>query len=121
LEDAAIRETYEETGFQVALLPLPVATLATSNTTGVSSGAEPTHVTEPIAVTQRVTDGRLKIIFWFAAQGDSTAVPEVGTQQPGEDSEPVWASWDSAIASLSFNDDRQVAREVVSAGLKVRR
>lgn len=49
LEDAAIRETYEETGFQVAIAPLRVPTLATPGT-AVDEQVDGLN-TEPIAFT----------------------------------------------------------------------
>ena len=89
LGDTALRETFEETGFTVHLLPLPIPTLATRPTTNEDPDvARPDFSTEPIAVQQRMVKGKLKTIFWFAAVGDSTAVPEHGTQQDGECFEP---------------------------------
>lgn len=113
LEDAALRETYEETGFRVTLFPLPIPTLATS-ATAVDHFGRLSAVTEPVAVSQRLIDNKLKLIFWFAAKGDSTAAPSTGTQQEGEDFEPVWADLDGAVQSLTFDDDRQIAQAVIN-------
>lgn len=66
-------------------------------------------VSEPIAVAQRMTEGILKIIFWYVARGDSTKVREEGTQQDNEDFDTVWASFDEVASILSFDDDRKIA------------
>lgn len=122
-EACALRETYEETGFEVELLPhyLPTnATLPTSDEGQVTQrlgdsdnggGAS----TEPIGVTQRTTDGKLKIIFWFVARGDSTAEPEKGTQQEGEDYESLWVGFSEAKEVLTWEDDGGVAGCVIDA------
>ncbi|KAK1141865.1 hypothetical protein N8T08_008378 [Aspergillus melleus] len=114
LEDAALRETYEETGSRVTLFPLPIPTLATP-AGDVDAVEQPSSATtEPVAVSQRLVHGKLKIIFWFAARGDSTAVPDTGTQQESEDFEPLWVDLDSGVQSLAFDDDRQIARSVIN-------
>jgi 8-oxo-dGTP pyrophosphatase MutT (NUDIX family) len=112
LLEAAVRETYEETGFRVTILPLRIPTLATPKAT-VEQVNELN--TEPIAFSQRLTDNdTLKLIFWFSAQGDSTAAPDVGTQEEGEDFDPIWVDLDSAIETLTFADDRRVVKRFIS-------
>jgi hypothetical protein len=113
LEDAIVQETYKETGFRVTLLPLPIPTLATP-AVAADPGGELSAVIEPVAVSQRLMDNKLKLIFWFAAKGDSTATPDTGTQQEGEDFEPVWADLDRAVQTLTFDDDRQIAQAVIN-------
>ena len=114
-----MRETFEETGFPVTLLPLAIPTLATTPTradtaeTAIPAGG--TLVTEPVPVTQRVTDGTLKIVFWYAAQVDSTVRRQEGTQQPGEDFDAVWVPAHAVAETLSFDHDRRVAVRVVAA------
>ncbi|GAD97162.1 hypothetical protein NECHADRAFT_92100 [Paecilomyces variotii No. 5] len=114
LEDAALRETYEETGFRVALLPLPIPTLATPAAAIGEQPEKPNVVTEPVAVSQRVVNNKLKIIFWFAAQGDATSTPDTGTQQEGEDFESIWVDRDQAVPTLTFDDDRSILQGVIS-------
>lgn len=112
LEDAAVRETHEETGFRVAILPLRIPTLATP---GTAVGQPNELNTEPIAFSQRLTDNNtLKLIFWFSAKGDSTATPELGTQEEGEDFDPIWVDLNSAIETLTFADDRRIAERFIS-------
>lgn len=108
LKTAAARETYEETGYPASILPLKVPTRATNRT-----GNE--EHTESTAITQRVTNGVLKIIFWYAASVDSQALPEQGTQQEGEDFESLWLDCEQALAALTFADDREVARLAIHA------
>ncbi|KAH0283014.1 NUDIX domain-containing protein [Aureobasidium namibiae CBS 147.97] len=112
LKAAAVRETYEETGYLATILPLNVPTRATNRI------GDAEH-TEPIAVTQRVTDGVMKIIFWYAASVDSQALPEQDTQQEGEDFESVWMDREQALASLTFADDREVAQLAIHAAFGV--
>ncbi|KAK6002257.1 hypothetical protein QM012_001895 [Aureobasidium pullulans] len=112
LKAAALRETYEETGYSATILPLKVPTHATSRTS--DGGHE-----EPIAVTQRLRDGVLKIVFWYAATVDSHEVPAQGTQQEGEDFEPIWLDCTHALAALTFNDDREVARLAIGAAFEL--
>ncbi|KFY98341.1 hypothetical protein V498_01492 [Pseudogymnoascus sp. VKM F-4517 (FW-2822)] len=113
LEDAAIRETYEETGFQVGIVPLRVPTLATPGT-AVDEQVDGLN-TEPIAFSQRLTENNiLKLIFWFSATGDSTAAPEPGTQEEGEDFDPIWVDLDSVVDTLTFADDRRIAERFIS-------
>ncbi|KAJ4231044.1 hypothetical protein NW759_003025 [Fusarium solani] len=114
LEETALRETFEETGIRVQLLPMDIDTLATLPSSMKAEG-RPKAVTEPIAVSQRTTQkGILKIIFWYVAAADSTTVPEEGTQQENEDFDTVWADFDNVASTLSFDDDRSIAQEAIA-------
>ncbi|KAH8736157.1 hypothetical protein BGZ61DRAFT_441624 [Ilyonectria robusta] len=62
LEDTATRETFEETGIPVQLLPVNIKTMATLPSSMRAEGS-PTAVTKPFAVTQQVNKGILKIMF----------------------------------------------------------
>lgn len=108
LKAAALRETFEETGYSAIILPLKIPTHATSQT---SDGKHE----EPIAMTQRFKDGVLKIIFWYAASVGSQGVPKQGTQQGREDFEPIWLDCTQALAVLTFDDDRQIAQLAIDA------
>ncbi|KAJ8080803.1 hypothetical protein AAF712_006805 [Marasmius tenuissimus] len=110
LYDAALRETLEETGYKATSLPLPVATLSTPKT-DTDDGLP--H-TEPIAVNQRFSPKKqLKIIFWFAAQADSTQPRQMGSQQEDEDFEPLWTPVGEVDQTLTFDEDRQIAQKVI--------
>jgi 8-oxo-dGTP pyrophosphatase MutT (NUDIX family) len=55
LVGTAIRETYEERGYVVELLPLQLTILATLHGNDDVRSAIPGGTTEPVAVTQRTT------------------------------------------------------------------
>ncbi|EEU47046.1 uncharacterized protein NECHADRAFT_92100 [Fusarium vanettenii 77-13-4] len=115
LEETALRETFEETGIRVQLLPVDINSLATLPSS-IKTEDRPEAVTEPIAVTQRTTrQGILKIIFWYVAAADSTTVPEEGTQQENEDFDPVWSDFDNVGSTLSFDEDRSIAEAAIAA------
>jgi hypothetical protein len=62
-------------------------------------------------VHQRITsEGVLKIIFWYIAEGDSTAIPDEDTKEADEDFENIWADWDAIDSTLTFEDDRVLAK-----------
>ncbi|KAK2745737.1 hypothetical protein FQN55_006058 [Onygenales sp. PD_40] len=114
LEQTALRETFEETGHRVEMLPLRIQTLATVPAI-LDSAEKHDKITEPVAVQQRVTkEGALKIIFWFAAKGNSAERQEKReVQQEGEDFDTMWVSFEDSLKALSFDDDRQLAGEVL--------
>jgi 8-oxo-dGTP pyrophosphatase MutT (NUDIX family) len=115
LEQTALRETFEETGHRVELLPLNIPTLATAPVSHSSGKEHDETITEPIAVTQRVTkDDTLKIIFWFAASGDSTGEWQEGTQEEGEEFDTVWVPAGDVLQTLSFEDDRKITEMVLN-------
>ncbi|KAK8145237.1 hypothetical protein G3M48_004714 [Beauveria asiatica] len=118
LEDAALRETWEETGVRAQLLPVRISTRATTSAAAAAAAAGAdlaSCVTEPLAVAQRVSDGVLKIIFWFVAAADSAAAPEEGMQQEGEDFEALWVGWDKVRSTLTFEDDWRIAEAGIKA------
>lgn len=114
LEQAALRETFEETGIRVELLPVAINTHATTPSP-LGGAGRPTTVTEPIAVTQRVAQGILKIIFWYVGSGDSTDVREEGPQQDNEEFDTVWVDFGSVASTLTFEDDRRVVQAAIEA------
>lgn len=127
LKAAALRETFEETGYTAKILPTRVTTNATSarqsddiaqsnhQNEDVRRGEDKEHE-EPIALTQRIMEnGMLKLTFWWASSVDMTDVPARGTQEESEDFEVVWMDIEKGIAALSFEDDRSVARMAVHA------
>ena len=116
LEATAIRETYEETGYTVELLPLQLTTLATLHGIDDVRSAIPGGTTEPVAVTQRMTQGVLKIIFWYAARGDSCAIREMNTtEQDNEKYDAVWCPMDEVTQLLTFHDDKTITARVIEA------
>lgn len=109
LEATALRETLEETGYEATLLPLPVPTLATSDGTSKQGSL----TTEPVSVTERYRGDVRKIIFWFAAQADSTLSPQTREMQDGEDFETAWTDLSSVADLVTHDADRQVLIEVL--------
>ncbi|XEU97151.1 hypothetical protein FSHL1_002437 [Fusarium sambucinum] len=112
LEDAAHRETFEETGVYVQLFPVSIHSVATTP----QGQHRPNKIIEPIAVSHRMAmDGILKIIFWYVAIADSTIAPKQDTQQDGEDFDPVWLSFGDVESTVSWEDDRRIISTVVAA------
>ncbi|KAF2214042.1 hypothetical protein CERZMDRAFT_38669 [Cercospora zeae-maydis SCOH1-5] len=109
LQDAALRETWEETGHKAVMLPTALPTLATDQGERILSHRE------PIAVSQRMNNDVLKIIFWFSAASDSTKCDHDRPIQEDEDFETIWASLLEYESLLTFEDDRRIARLVVEA------
>ena len=110
LEIAAVRETYEESGFQCQLLPHSLHT----NAQAPASREHQPH-TEPIAVQQRIANRVRKIIFWYLAQSDPSKPWTPGTQDEGEDFESRWVPVKDALDIISNSDDRLVLKQALKA------
>lgn len=117
LEQAALRETQEETGIKVELLPVDISTRATTLPSWGCKG-RPRTVVEPIAVSQRATNSILQIIFWFVAKGDSTTLKEDCKLQDNEDYDSVWADWEDVASLTCFEDDLRIAQAAIEAAKK---
>ncbi|KFH42881.1 Diadenosine hexaphosphate hydrolase-like protein [Hapsidospora chrysogenum ATCC 11550] len=100
LEHAATRETFEETGIPVQLLPVNLETLATLPPS-MQGDDRPRAVTE--------------LLCRFSEGGDSASIPDEGTQVEDEDFEPIWVGFDEVGAILSYDDDRRIANEAAGA------
>ena len=107
LQDAAVRETTEESDYRCHLLghnhPIRTPYAATSP-----------H-TEPFAVQQRMSQGVRKIIFWYLAQVDSSDSPIGQTLEEGEDFEVRWVREEFAPSTMSFVEDQKVVERALSA------
>ncbi|KAG8908190.1 hypothetical protein FRB99_008733 [Tulasnella sp. 403] len=117
LEQAAIRETYEETGWPCVFLPTNILTRVPPP--GVSSGDTPREAlaatSEAIAVTVRQLDGspkNVKFVWWYITQISSTQQHQ-DTQMASEDLEALWLNFDDAVRRLSRPSDRDVAARAV--------
>ena len=106
LEDAALRETMEESGYKCTLLRHCLPTKAL--------GHDSPHQ-EPIAVQQRHDGYVRKVIFWYAAQVDSNAQQKECVQEEGEDFEVRWANTEDAASLMSFVDDREIVERALDA------
>ena len=107
VEDAAIRETFEESGFKCHLFKHQLSTNA----------QEPRdfHHTESIAVQQRMSHGVLKIIFWYISEVDSRTQPMTDTQEEKEEFDVEWVRMDEAPSKCSFVDDRKIVEKALEA------
>ncbi|CEJ93445.1 hypothetical protein VHEMI09035 [[Torrubiella] hemipterigena] len=118
----ALRETYEETGIKVTPLPLLVNTRSTPVTGTLGDGTTPEDVTrdlmncEPSSVCSYTCSGTgaFKIVFWYAAQGDSLQVPVVGGLEPWEQGLSMeWVDAREASGRMSHEHDARVVAKVL--------
>jgi 8-oxo-dGTP pyrophosphatase MutT (NUDIX family) len=110
LEDAAIRETYEETGFRCKLLPLSVPTLATKPATTKSKSKESKDKpnTEPIHFSFRqMKDGVQKVVFWYVAVVTRQRAVK-GTQMADENFVNATVPLETADQYLTFDEDQEL-------------
>jgi 8-oxo-dGTP pyrophosphatase MutT (NUDIX family) len=107
LQAAAIRETFEESGYGCHLLQHSLPTNAPSLSIQCHN--------EPIAVQQRVQNGVRKMIFWYIAEVDSSGSAAPDTQEEGEDFDVRWAPTREAAAMMTFADDKDIVAKAVAA------
>lgn len=119
----ALREGYEETGVVFTALPLRVATRATPlPTDGGGGGENPGLTTEvlnceasSVATRLYADTGVWKMVFWFAAQGDSSVEPVLGTKEPWEEHHVLeWVDASEAAGLMTFEDDAEAVRKVLA-------
>ena len=71
---------------------------------------------EPVAVCSYpcLYTGAFKLVFWYAALGDSTAVPEQGTREAWEEGMRLdWVDAHEAAGQLTFEADGKVVTKVL--------
>lgn len=123
VEDAAIRETYEETGYKCTLWPQRMPTRAPAP--GVFDIHVPEVVedlVEPVAVTIRQLGKRrgVKIVYWFISLAEEGVEKVEGSQMENESFESRFMKPEEAIARLTFQSDRELvlkALDIVRGGL----
>ncbi|PGH22966.1 hypothetical protein AJ80_03015 [Polytolypa hystricis UAMH7299] len=111
LPSAALRETLEESGYAVQLLPNPLKTCAPDYVSG-------SRHTEPFAVQQRWDEkhGMHKVIFWFLATADSKGERKMdGGREEWEDFEARWVGLEDAEGVVAHKDDWVLVRRAVEA------
>ena len=126
LAQAALRETYEETGYTCKLLPVDMTTRATEP--GINTKDRPQLVqgcTEPFTVSLRhVAERDVKLVWWFIASvPECDAEKKLGTQMQSENFESVWCdvnidvcdvrALDTAVERLTYANDREIVKEAI--------
>ncbi|KAI0050976.1 hypothetical protein FA95DRAFT_1555017 [Auriscalpium vulgare] len=108
LPAAAVRETYEETGFPCALLPVTMPTRAPLPGAQTKDAVDVVHgCSEPFMMTLRhVADANVKLIWWYVTV--QTGEKVAGTQTAVEDYTSEFMSVDEAIRRAAFQSDRDV-------------
>jgi 8-oxo-dGTP pyrophosphatase MutT (NUDIX family) len=116
IEAAAVRETYEETGYTCKLLPVRMATRATCTAQTITRDAVEVvdGLTEPFALTFRHYANSVKTIFWFITIADSdTKEKATGTQAEWEAFDSVFVPADEAEERLTFAHDREIVKKAL--------
>ncbi|KAH0838565.1 NUDIX hydrolase domain-like protein [Lanmaoa asiatica] len=115
VENAALRETYEETGYRCEFLPCRMATRAPlPHINMVDEPRIVEGVVEPFAMTVRsLGEARgTKIIWWYLTRAiDETQFK--GTQTETEDFQSEFITAEKAVEQLTFQDDREVASKAL--------
>ena len=116
IEQAALRETFEETGFKCELWPQKMPTRAPEPgvnnlfTTQVVDG-----LAEPIGVTIRdLGKSDIKVIFWYVAKVKDGVEKVYGTQMESESYESIFVDAKVAAEKLTFENDRDIIRQAVA-------
>jgi 8-oxo-dGTP pyrophosphatase MutT (NUDIX family) len=116
LEHAAVRETFEESGFPCELLPCPMSIRAPNPELYI--GLRP-HIEaaseEPFTMTITTQkDGSLKLIFWYLMRVLSNSAPRMErTQMPNEDFDSMFVDAREGINMLTKPEYQNVARSAV--------
>lgn len=118
MASAAVRETFEETGYPCELLPCKMPTRAPAigiNTHDIVAIGE--SITEPFAITVRElvsppdqTPG-VKLIWWFLARVKDNTVQVAGTQTDSEDFESHFIDAEEAASRLSRPKDQNLVKQ----------
>ncbi|KAK7033033.1 NUDIX hydrolase domain-like protein [Favolaschia claudopus] len=119
IETAAVRETFEETGYPCTLLPIRMATRAPQpGNGGPDAVAVVENITEPIAVAIRdlsVVGSGIKVVWWFMARVMPGEERVLGTQTEWEAFDTEWVAADNAVSRLTFASDK----DTVERALKI--
>ncbi|KAG9002618.1 hypothetical protein FRB94_003766 [Tulasnella sp. JGI-2019a] len=115
MQDAAVRETYEETGFVCSLLPVNQKTRAPMP--GVDDSDIPQleeRSVEPIAVTLfQLSDENMEMIWWFVTRVGNGGVRHQGTRTTNKTVEGVFMEARLAIQTLTSSEDKRVVEKAV--------
>jgi adenylylsulfate kinase-like enzyme len=114
---AAVRETFEETGYHCSLMPLVMKTRATpltiTNEHIRDISRKISDISEPLMISLReieATPTNQKIIFWYVTQIDEQFPRQTNTQMMNENFEAKLVSVDEANRLLTYDDDKELVR-----------
>ncbi len=114
LQIAALRETFEETGYHCSMLPVRMATRAPPVDESGPTRDEPrvvSSVCEPFAVSMRDTKIGRKHIFYYVAVVDESRPQMPNTQMANESYVAEFFAFDDAAQRLTFDDDKKIIRK----------
>lgn len=128
LSQAAIRETYEETGYQCELLPIDMFTRAPPP--GASMADRPylsRGCTEPFSVSYRnmsSTKNNTKFVWWFISRIIPNTQKQSDTQMPDENYDSVFwpvdvdvsdeSALNAAVSRLTYKPDQEVVKVAIN-------
>lgn len=112
IEAAAVRETYEETGYPCELVPLRMPTRATvAGETQKDDATVRTAALEPMSVVLQDRGWKgAKVIWWYVAKVRDGATKVEGTQMAAENYESHFLEASEAVSRLSFEGYQDIAR-----------
>jgi 8-oxo-dGTP pyrophosphatase MutT (NUDIX family) len=127
LHNAAIRETSEETGITFEPLQLNISTRATPSKdtikrypnvsvsmNGLTDGV-PNFEASAVCAFRCQNTLTFKLVFWFAAQGDSSQTPDNSKKEPWEQSLTLeWVDFEEAAERMTYIADGQVIEKVLT-------
>ncbi|EDR15318.1 uncharacterized protein LACBIDRAFT_243804 [Laccaria bicolor S238N-H82] len=118
IEQAAVRETFEETGYECELWPQRMLTRALVPGQNIHDVVqEGDGLVEPIAVTVRDygegTGKGTKIIWWYITKVIDDGMQVEGTLLDYETFESVWVDAGSAAERLTLEKEREVVQQAL--------
>ncbi len=116
IEQAALRETFEETGFKCELWPQKMPTRAPEpGVNNLFNTQVVEGLAEPIGVTIRdLGKSDIKLIFWYITKVGDGVEKVYGTQMETESYESIFVDAKVAAEKLTFESDRDIVRQAVA-------
>ncbi|KAJ7595057.1 NUDIX hydrolase domain-like protein [Mycena floridula] len=117
IEAAALRETFEETGYHCEFLPVRMATRAPApGINGKDASTIVDGITEPFAITIRDVgpERGVKIIWWYITKLSDDLPDKVeNTQTEWEHFVSSFVDVEGAAERLTYEDDQKIVRQAV--------
>jgi len=116
IETAAVRETFEETGYPCELVPVRMPTRAPPPGMDVKDVVRDiSDATEPVAVTLRNLERQgCKFVWWFIGRVKGNGTEKVeGTQTESEDYASEFFDADEAVKKVTFDGDRHALKQAL--------